>query len=102
MCCGYFTVFTPALLYLCTSAPFVLCIRLLYRCPLTQGPAPCEASFLWSIIFWLLCLGNGDWHCCCAISRLHAVLFETLRIQGIWIYLGTIQAKLVLVLEGGM
>ena len=42
----------------------LLCyVRPLYRCPLTQGPAPCEASFLCSISIlhiWLLSLGSGD------------------------------------------
>lgn len=42
----------------------LLCyVRSLYQCPLTQGPAPCETSFLCSISIlhiWLLSLGSGD------------------------------------------
>ena len=56
----------------------LLCyVRSLYQCPLTQGPAPCEVSFLCSISIlhiWLLSLGS-EWRLecrCCAITRLHA------------------------------
>ena len=52
MCCGYFTVFTPPLLYLCMSVPFVLC-KAFVQVSFDSG-----ACSLWGLfpLFYHICL----------------------------------------------